>query len=393
MIPQSFTAAARSRGLASLPVRRPRRFWDFHVPNTAWDYRPRITLGWKHTITRQHERDLAVRDWVTIPDARLPGPWTCNWSHWPYWTNMHALEAVLSTRYALANEPLNPIMFNSFDETTVFACAKTRTFYLYHGPHQYGEYEEMLYAFDGVFSSVAAFIEEADWNQVEQVKPIGSIIDPDLNRHEAGLPTPIYHIRKDPVVYYAKVPHCCRGTIFKTHTLGHVSPSGIASTASWVPSAHTPQGTFMYQPCRHDDPLIDGPSESYRIHEWPYIPDTKLPEPWSCDWPRFVASLDWYDVDQETALKQYGPELVGFVPALYVPLGPWRRDTVMCPPGGAGTYYVWYHEDRDQAGPWGPWMGDMQRFEGVYASLEHFIQMADWNRLEGVAYREPVSYD
>jgi len=64
----------------------------------------------------------------------------------------------------------------------------------------------------------------------------------------------------------------------------------------------------------------------------------------------------------------------------------------MCPPGGAGTYYVWYNENRNQEGPWGPWAGDMQRFEGVYASLEHFVRTADWNRLEGVPYREPVSY-
>lgn len=91
--------------------------------------------------------------------------------------------------------------------------------------------------------------------------------------------------------------------------------------------------------------------------------------------------------------ETYGPELRGFVPALYVPTDPYRGDTVMCPPGGAGTYYVWYNENRDHSGPWGPWTGNMQRFEGVYASLEHFVRMADWNRLEGVAYREPVSYD
>jgi hypothetical protein len=168
-----------------------------------------------------------VRDWVTIPDARLPEPWTCNWSRWPYWTNLHPLEAVLSTRYALGNEPLHPIMFNSFDETTVFACAKTRTFYLYYGPHWYGEYEEILYAFTGVFSSVEAFIEEADWNQVEQVKSAGRNIgellifrctgkvhlEPDSNRHEAGLPAQICHICENSVEGYARVPPRCRGAI------------------------------------------------------------------------------------------------------------------------------------------------------------------------------------
>jgi hypothetical protein len=146
----------------------------------------------------------------------------------------------------------------------------------------------------------------------------------------------------------------------------------------------------MYQPREDVDSLASPLDESHRIHEWPYIPDTHLPEPWSCDWPRFAGSLDWYDIDQDIALKQYGYELAGFVPALYVPIGPGRGDTVLSPPGGAGTYYVWYNENRARDGPW---TGDMRRFGGAYASLEHFVRMADWNRLEGVAYREPVSYD
>ncbi|KAF7328876.1 hypothetical protein MVEN_02517300 [Mycena venus] len=378
---QVFTDAARwarpkismhrflSREYASLPVRRPRRFWDFHVPKNAWDYRSRNTLFPGHTIAREHERDLAMRDWVRIPDERLPSPWTCDWFRWRYWTNPQPLEAVLSTRYSLDNEPLHPIMFaDSSDHvhTTVFACAKTRRFYLYSGP-LFGE-EEMLYAFVGVFSSVEAFIEEADWNQMEQIKPAGGIVDT----------RPAFPLRS---VTYAKIPlTSARGfrlaaeERFSKRTLWDMCP---------------PAATFRHRPRQHRNPFKSGLDE--RIHEWPYIPDTQLPEPWSCDWSRFEESIeDWYDVDQDFVWKEYGRELVGFVPALYVPMSPARGDTVICPPGGAGTYYVWYNEGRIQDGPW---RGEMQRFDGVYASLKHFVQTADWNRLESVAYRPTVSDD
>jgi hypothetical protein len=60
----------------------------------------------------------------------------------------------------------------------------------------------------------------------------------------------------------------------------------------------------------------------------------------------------------------------------------YRGDTVLCPPGGAGTYYLWETETRQlQLDPSGI---EMQRFPGIFASVEHFVGTADWNRLEGV---------
>ncbi|KAJ7281818.1 hypothetical protein C8J57DRAFT_1219629 [Mycena rebaudengoi] len=71
-------------------------------------------------------------------------------------------------------------MLSSFDGTTVFASAKTHTFYLYDASRWYDFVneisEETLYAFASVFSSVEAFIEEADWNQVEQLEPANRIV-------------------------------------------------------------------------------------------------------------------------------------------------------------------------------------------------------------------------
>lgn len=154
----------------------------------------------------------------------------------------------------------------------------------------------------------------------------------------------------------------------------------------------------MYQRRQHEEPWDFGTHPIY--DGWPRIPDTQLPEPWSCDWSSFAGSLNWYDVQQEIILKQYGRELAGFVPALYVPWCHCIGHTVLSPPGGAGTYHVLYHETPDRDGYLGiggayysSWMGNMHRFEGAYASLEHFVRTADWNRLEAVPYRSPVSYD
>ncbi|KAJ6569232.1 hypothetical protein B0H19DRAFT_1373477 [Mycena capillaripes] len=353
----SFIAAAGSRSFASLPVRRPRRFWDFHVPKTAWDYCPRMNFEWKRTVARQHERDLAVRDWITIPDARLPGPWKYNWSVWPYWTNEHPLEAVLSRRYALDNEPLTPIMFNSFDYTctTVFARAKTGTFYLYYGPDEYGRYEERLYAFFGGFSSVEDFIEEADWNQMENVRPVLGI----------DKIMPSFPLRS---VAYAKMQ--------VTSTRGFRIAAEQKYSKRTLCDVCPPAVTFMYQTRQHRITYDLNLNESHRTHEWPCIPDSQLPEPWSCDWSHWAGSLD-----------------CGLRPGVVCPDGSLPRRHGIVPPGDAGTYYVWYNDIRDHSGPWGPWTGDMRRFEGVYASIQHFVQAADWNRIEGVAYREPVSYE
>ncbi|KAJ7464446.1 hypothetical protein FB451DRAFT_1403124 [Mycena latifolia] len=145
-----------------------------------------------------------------------------------------------------------------------------------------------------------------------------------------------------------------------------------------------PHGTFMYQP-RIFDPGWDERefAASSRVHGWPRIPDTQFPEPWSCDWTQYPHCGDWYDSfgPQETVESMHPRDLVGLVPAMFVPPGPDLGDTVLCPPGGAGTYYLWWNDRR--ASEQAPWEGDMQRFVGVYASLEHFVRTADWNRLEG----------
>ncbi|KAJ6552258.1 hypothetical protein DFH09DRAFT_1366364, partial [Mycena vulgaris] len=189
----SFRIFGNSRGLATLPVRRPRRFWDFHVPQACtythilaqnmlksiqatWDYRPRRIRKPCET-TRPYERGVAIREWISIPDANMPGPWTYDWARWPYWANPQPLEAVLALRHGISDRRLTPIMFNSFDQTTVFACAESKRFYLYYGPTGWVQVqwpsEETMLSFDGVYPSVDAFFEEADWNRMERVHAVG----------------------------------------------------------------------------------------------------------------------------------------------------------------------------------------------------------------------------
>ncbi|KAJ7083248.1 hypothetical protein C8R44DRAFT_894584 [Mycena epipterygia] len=364
---QSQNFYSRSRELASLPIRRPRRFWDFHIPMATWDYKGRISHPPQKT-TRLNERDTAACEWVSIPDANLPGPWTCDWASWPWWKNATALEAALAVQYAISNAPLTPIVFSSFDGSTVFACAPTRRFYLYYPPCIWEPRpDETMYAFEGVFSSVDTFIEEADWNRVEKVERACEV---------------------DPVT----LPTVRPGST----TLPLISGKGFRVAATEQYPRRTlwdmfpPLGTFMYQPrwyCEKPHATLDELEieSRHRVREWPRIPDAQLPAPWSCDWTQMVEGSKWYDKTQGEAVRYYGSALGGFVPALFHPLGNlgWREDIVLSPPGGAGTYYLWWNECRRD---WGPWNGEMERFEGVYASVEHFIRTADWNRLEWVPW-------
>ncbi|KAJ7027540.1 hypothetical protein C8F04DRAFT_1122331 [Mycena alexandri] len=133
----SKTLCLGSRGFfsaaVSLPVRRPRRFWDFHVPEGAWNYRPR------------HNK-----------------PWTCNWRRWPYSAaafELQPLETTLAARYALSDAPLTPVMFDFC--STVFACASTGKYYLCYGwpwpsaPRTPPKLPPRVYAFEGVRQVIA----------------------------------------------------------------------------------------------------------------------------------------------------------------------------------------------------------------------------------------------
>jgi hypothetical protein len=134
-------------------------------------------MYWSVKTSRQSERDAAIREWVSIPDANLPSPWTCDWAKWPHWSDQRGLETLLPARYALGDEPLTPIMFDALTGlTAMFVSARENLFYIYSSDElvdrREPKWEEML-RFDGVFPSVEAFIEGADWNLMTEIFPVG----------------------------------------------------------------------------------------------------------------------------------------------------------------------------------------------------------------------------
>ncbi|KAJ7675517.1 hypothetical protein B0H17DRAFT_1207558 [Mycena rosella] len=320
---------------------------------------------------RPHEQALAVREWVSIPDANLPGPWTCNWACWPFWAHPRPLEVELAARYALC-APLAPVMFSSFDGTTVFACGARRQFYLYYQPLPSVRTlpPVTLVLFEGVFPSVEAFIEGADWNRVQELAPV---CEPEPQPDVASP-----HV-KFPLVSSGGKFRMAADEPYPKRTLWDMCP---------------PPGTYGYTPRIFD--AVHSPetlARLYRVSEWPRTPEAQLPKPWSANWGGFeLCGSAWYAeqaVGQVEAVSAYGPDFMGVIPAMFVPLGPWRGDTVLCPPGGAGTYYLYWNEIRRTGEEWGEWDGEMYKFDGLYASVAHFVRVADWNRLEKIPVSEP----
>ncbi|KAJ7021903.1 hypothetical protein C8F04DRAFT_1189504 [Mycena alexandri] len=161
----------------------------------------------------------------------------------------------------------------------------------------------------------------------------------------------------------------------------------IAAQEPWSSQKRTlwdmcpPPGTFGHIP-RNSSRSRSNLARSPRVSEWPRIPDSALPEPWSADWDAFIVCYNWYEEFQVELEERFGRALTGFIPALFQP-DDCRGDTVLCPPGGAGTYYLWGSELRWEVSDPGP-MPEMQRFRGVFGSVEHFVRAADWNSLEEV---------
>ncbi|KAJ7174401.1 hypothetical protein C8R46DRAFT_1080815 [Mycena filopes] len=352
----------------------PHRFWDFHTPKEAWDHQYRMP---RHPISVAWVRDHglirdAVRTWIAIPDANLPSPWTCNWAEWAYWLERRPFEVHLAVRYGLTDRPLTGIIYSMFDKhSTVFASASSGKFYLYsHDFRDERFLDPRFFVFDGVFPT--AFFDDADWNLLKELHPVAGNTHADLTTF-SGAPHKFPPIRKECLRVAANEPYPRR-------TLWDTCP---------------PEGAFRHRP-RNLDPGRRPCHELESLHPkstiWPHIPDAQLPEPWSCAWEGYIEFTHWYrdycsscDEEAPPAMLQnvYG---VGgdLVPAMFVRDGEPRGDIVLSAPGGAGTYYLWWGEERVTNSRPTHGEGDLYRFHGTYADLEDFIRRADWNRLETI---------
>ncbi|KAJ7763364.1 hypothetical protein B0H16DRAFT_1804406 [Mycena metata] len=256
-------------------------------------------------------------------------------------------------------------MFNAGDGATVFGCSSTGKFFLHHSewhpPWGPGPCKEpRVDAFEGKFPSVEAFIEQADWNRMERMDPVGS----KQQAHEA-VPSSI----SSPALALIgeKGFRVAAQQLYQKRTLWEMCP---------------PPGTLGYIP-RQLPKGFDW-SKYPGVSEWPRTPDTMLPESWSANWDAFVRAHYWYDEVQAELEERFGCELMGLVPAMFEPAGGYAEDTVMCPPGGAGTYYFWGSSLRGEMCWRAQTVPEMQRFRGVFASVEHFVRAADWNSMEEV---------
>ncbi|KAJ7165845.1 hypothetical protein C8R46DRAFT_291045 [Mycena filopes] len=356
----------------------PHRFWDFHIPKEAWDHQYRMP---RHPISVAWVRDHglirdAVRTWMSIPDANLPSPWTRNWAHWAYWLQRRPFEVDLAARYGLTDRPLTGIIYSMFDKhSTVFASASSGKFYLYsHDFRDERFLDPRFFVFDGVFPTVEAFFDDADWNLLKELYPVAGNIDADLTAF-SGAPHQFPPIRTERLRVAANEPYPRR-------TLWDTCP---------------PEGAFRHRP-RNLDPgewLCDKLGSLHpKSTTWPHIPDAQLPAPWSCAWEGHRDFTHWYNSDYCSICDEESPPAMlqneygvgeDLVPAMFVRDGEIRGDMVLSAPGGAGTYYLWWGEERHANRPTGG-EGALHRFHGTYADLEDFIRRADWNRLETIPF-------
>ncbi|KAJ7174550.1 hypothetical protein C8R46DRAFT_1252188 [Mycena filopes] len=326
------------------PQIRPHRSWDFHIPKETWDTQFRTHLhptcvAWN----RDHGliRDNAVRTWISIPDVNLPSPWSCKWEEWRHW-RLHPLDFDLA------------MLDNN---STVFACASSGKFYLYGYDYvqdpEFGD--PRLFVFDGVFPTVEAFFDDADWNLLKELDSVAEDTDrQDLTPYSRE-PYKFPPIRMERLRVAANEPYPRR-------TLWDTCP---------------PEGAFMHRP-RNLEQFGEWGPLSPRSATWPRIPDTRLPAPWSC-----ANKSSAYDSQPWVLQHDYGIGYNNLVRAIFVPdMEEYRGDIVLSAPGGVGTYYLWWSESHIARVEL--WEGDLQRFHGTYASLEDFIHRADWNRLETI---------
>jgi hypothetical protein len=148
------------------------------------------------------------------------------------------------------------------------------------------------------------------------------------------------------------------------------------------PSDNFVEGTYLHQQRLSDEwrfKFLCG------YPGWPRIPDSQLPEPWSTRWNQFIDVDEWRDDYEDDLVGTYGADLLGYVPALFIPVESFRGSTVLCPREGAGIYYLWQGEASSISNLLPPgYRSGLHKFEGIYAGLQHFINDADWNRLRPV---------
>ncbi|KAJ7430530.1 hypothetical protein B0H11DRAFT_2135399 [Mycena galericulata] len=327
---KSLTVSAATR-----PQLRPWRFSDFFIPTRAWDYRPRP--DWD-----QHRNFelIGCETWGNLSDEELPEPWSCDWGKWGMSWN-GSTTSNLKYRFGLeAQKPLAFRCTRSDNHSTVFLGIekhlKKPKFYLYDAPSQdVFRFEQVL---DDTRSIGAAeWVQTADWNKMT-------------------------HLGYLPRSWEKEDPDTVRPTRHRY----------ISGPPLFLADMH--DGPWAAEPReKRDRDVIRALESNPTMRDWCFIPDSELPEPWSCQWVHSYCS------GSKTVLLESGgvfylydepdcDDLYDFYKEHLAPFPPTVSRTA------AAVY-------RSISHPPGVPEHLLYKFDGVYSSVADFIERADWMKM------------
>ncbi|KAJ6541884.1 hypothetical protein B0H19DRAFT_328098 [Mycena capillaripes] len=225
-----------------------------------------------------------------------------------------------------------PLMFRSTESnsgTTVFRARNLKerrtSFYLYDEPFN------NLYCFEHAVKNGSAeeFIETVDWNKMTY---LGSLKGPPLLSSMDGRAFGVGS-RKCLLRDLGKIQH--------------------------TPWKSEPR--ILRDACEQHRAIIQ--AASYRCF---FIPDTQLPEPWTCDW------ANWSGWDSRVPLFYEVARWYNLPPLNAIMFHDWT--TVF---ESSGVYYLYDLQHN---------IAEMYRFRGYFSTVEDFIDNVDWNNMERLEY-------
>ncbi|KAJ6498174.1 hypothetical protein C8R47DRAFT_1113153 [Mycena vitilis] len=329
-----FTTPPRTR----LPgIEQRRHFWNMNDPTLVF---PNLLAPVRQGL---YNKDPGIP--LGLPDSKLPEPWTCDWHAWgllPSWFSCGGGGAgggIFDPRLSELGiaGPVIPLLFRSTQHSstsTVFAArvAQRLAFYLFDEP------SDSVYRFEQVRppqnSSAEEFVETVNWNRMTYLGFAGE---------GEALP-------KSDIQGY--------GLLTLRDLDNFSSPWALESR-------------ILQDPFAQRKPTVDTvlrPTQCF------FIPDTHLPEGWSCEWEHRPPSL-FLPIPLVSKLQDSFNLPMPLKPIMYR-LG--SDATIL---ESDEIFYV-YGLDMDS----GEFIPALYRFGGRFSSVEDFMEYSNWKQMECLTY-------